>query len=137
MKPIFNIKKMILMGLMLFVSVGVFADNADEEKNSLSRSGNNNLIVSTLENTGMDIWEGEEGTITIVPPAGYTTGAHDIIEGEDNIIIDYNSHGLVIRFIAKKNGQTKLKVTLLAIGGGGRSVEIEITINIKSKKDKP
>lgn len=134
MKMFICFKKMILTGLMLFVSTGVFANSTNEEKNSLSRSVNNNLIVNTLENRGMDIWDGEEGTITIVPPTGYTIYGHDIISGGDNIVLYNNSRGLVIRFKAIKNGQTKLNVTLIAIGGNGRTVEIEITINIKSKK---
>lgn len=127
-------KKMILTGLMLFVSTGVFANSTNEEKNSLSRSVNNNLIVNTLTNQGMDIWEGDEGTITIAPPNGYTINRHDITSGGDNIVLYNNSRGIVIRFKAIKNGQTKLNVTLIAIGGNGRTVEIEITINIKSKK---
>lgn len=134
MKMFICFKKMILTGLMLFVSTGVFANSTNEEKNSLSRSVNNNLIVNTLTNQGMDIWEGDEGTITIAPPTGYTINRYDITSGGDNIVLYNNSRGIVIRFKAIKNGQTKLNVTLIAIGGNGRTVEIEITINIKSKK---
>lgn len=46
MKPIFNIKEMILMGLMLFVLVGTFANNTNEGKNNFGRSGDNILVVA-------------------------------------------------------------------------------------------
>lgn len=138
MKAILDFKRMILMGLMLFVSVGLFADSVNEENIAIKNTSDYNLNIAPLESGsyGMEIIEGAIGYITIVPPVGYTTSKPEVIEGGDNIGMDYNSRGLVIRFIAKKNGQTKLKVTLLAIGGGSKSIEIDITINIKSKMDK-
>ena len=139
MGNVLNFKRMMLAGLMLFaVSGSVFADNVNEEKTSVNRSSGNPLYISASESDSysMEVMEGEEGYITIVPAVGYTTNSFLVTEGGDCITIDNNSRGLVIRFIAQKNGVTKLKVTLIAIGGGSNTIEINITINIKSRKGK-
>lgn len=75
MKTELVLKKMMLLEFILMaVSINVFADNANEEKNSVNRNGNNSLVISANPNVTepyiMNIQEGAQGSIVIVPPAG-------------------------------------------------------------------
>ena len=86
----------------------------------------------------MEIEEGAEGFITIVPPVGYTVDdLISIIEGAEYVeIIEDDSRGLVIRFIAKFRGRTLFRVNLFTIGegSGGFTIDIAIDINFSMGK---
>ncbi len=143
MKTELVLKKMMLLGFMLMaVSINVFANNANEEKNSVNRDGDNSLSISADPNVTehfMEVEEGALGTITIVPPAGYTVDGipEQISNGGSVQIIEDDSRGLVIRFIATYRGRTVLRVNLFTIGGGSGGFTIDIVINIKYPKGKP
>ena len=87
----------------------------------------------------MEVEEGALGTITIVPPEGYTVDGipEQISNGGSVQIIGGDSRGLVIRFIATYRGRTILRVNLFTIGGGSGGFTIDIVINIKYPKGKP
>ena len=143
MKTELVLKKMMLLGFMLMaVSINVFANNANEEKNSVNRDGDNSLSISADPNVTehfMEVEEGALGTITIVPPEGYTVDGipEQISNGGSVQIIGGDSRGLVIRFIATYRGRTILRVNLFTIGGGSGGFTIDIVINIKYPKGKP
>ena len=143
MKTELVLKKMMLLGFMLMaVSINVFANNANEEKDSVNRDGDNSLSISADPNVTehfMEVEEGALGTITIVPPAGYTVDGipEQISNGGSVQIIEDDSRGLVIRFIATYRGRTVLRVNLFTIGGGSGGFTIDIVINIKYPKGKP
>ena len=143
MKTELVLKKMMLLGFMLMaVSINVFANNANEGKNSVNRNGE--YIFSISANPGttdylVEIEEGALGTISIVPPVGYTVdGIPTQIPADGSVqLINDGSRGLVIRFIATWRGRTILRVRLLSIGEGSGGFTIDIVINIKLPSSKP
>ena len=139
MKTELVLKKMMLLGFMfLAVSINVFANNANEEKNSVNRNGENLLVIADPSVTDpyvMEVEEGAQGSIMIVPPAGYTCDPDfETIENNGCIILNDNSRGLVINFIANCEGVARLQVRVVVIGGGGRDIIINIIINVRPRK---
>lgn len=143
MKTEFVLKKMMLLGFMFMaVSTNVFANNANEEKKNVNRSGEKSFSISVVPGTTeypVEIEEGELGTISIVPPVGYAVDEipEQISNGGIVQIISGDSRGLVIRFIATWRGRTILRVKLFAIGEGSGGFTIDIVINIKLPSSKP
>ena len=140
MKTELVLKKMMLLGFMfLAVSINVFANNANEEKNSVNRNGENLLVIaadpSVTDPYVMEVEEDAQGSIMIVPPAGYTCDPDfETIENNGCIILNDNSRGLVINFIANCEGVARLQVRVVVIGGGGRDIIINIIINVRPRK---
>ena len=140
MKTELVLKKMMLLGFMfLAVLINVFANNANEEKNIVNRNGDNSFIIPVDSNVTdsyiMEVEEGAQGSIMIVPPAGYTCDPDfETIENNGCIILNDNSRGLVINFIANCEGVARLQVRVVVIGGGGRDIIINIIINVRPRK---
>lgn len=143
MKAILNFKRVLLMVLMFaVVPLSAFANNANEN-NSVNRNGDYSLFIPANPETttySMDIVEGAEGFITIVPPVGYTVYGEPIqIQSHDGgsvEIISDDSRGVVIRFIARYRGITILRVTLITVGEGSGGFTIDIVINVTLPKGK-
>lgn len=137
MKTELVLKKMMLLGFMfLAVSINVFANNVNEEKNSVNRNGENSLFIpvdpSVTDPYVMEIQEGAQGTITIVPPAGYTCDPNFELEQEENYITMHNnSRGLVLNFTANGEGIAYLYVRVLVVDGNGNAILITIIINVR------
>ena len=124
------------------VSINVFANNANEEKNSVNRDGEYLFVIPadpSVTEHFIEVEEGVLGAISIVPPEGYTVDGilEQISNGGSVQIIEDDSRGLVIRFIATYRGRTILRVNLFTIGGGSGGFTIDIVINIKLPSSKP
>jgi len=136
MKTELVLKKMMLLGFMfLAVSINVFANNANEEKNSVNRNGENSLFIAANPNVTepyiMNIQEGAQGSIMIVPPAGYTCSPDVGLKQDGNYITMHNnSRGLVINFTANGEGIAYLYVRVLVVDGNGNAILITIIINV-------
>lgn len=138
MKAILDFKRIILMGLMLaVVSVGAFANNADEEKdqkttNSIVEESTNSSVVERSSQV-VTIMDGAEDYIPVPIEEGYVFSPRDTyVAGDDPGCIswsDANARSLVVRIIANYKGRAILRLVFVSIDEGPTKI-IDIYVEV-------
>ena len=121
------------MGLMLFaVSLGAFADNANEGKKKSNAVTETLVLGSTSSyDISIDMVENEIREITIPVEAGYRPYNQLVfVEGDPGCVQWSMTRDLVIRLVAQYRGRVILRVRLLTIDAPGIEKTVNLIINI-------
>lgn len=130
------------MGLMLAgVSLGAFANNADEEKKVSTIMEENSALRSTSTYVSMtvDMLRGDVRDLTIPIDVGYRTDGRIEVVGGDSGCVTWNNltRSLVIRLVAQYRGYVILRIKLFAIDAPGINKTIDIIVNVEELIGRP
>ena len=147
MKTDFFFKRMMLLGFILMeVSINVFANNANEEKNIINVTIEKSISLSANEMQGQPVTLGlsqDTGWRLLPTRSGYECTGYEVVwEGSHCVDVELsegsrNTDSVVsiyrfVRYIARALGRTtlKLRYTPVDSDGNGNTIIISIQITI-------
>ena len=145
MKTDFFFKRMMLLGFMFMaVSIDVFANNANEEENTINVIIESSISLSTNEISGQPVplVLGQDTGWRLLPTrSGYGCTGYEVV-GDNPHCVDVellegsrNTDSVVhiyrfVRYIARTLGSATLKLRYTPVGSDGNGSTIVITIEI-------
>lgn len=145
MKTDFFFKRMMLLGFMFMaVSINVFANNANEEENTINVIIESSISLSTNEISGQPVplVLGQDTGWRLLPTrTGYECTDYEVVGDNPHCVDVELTKGLrntdsiksvfrFVRYIARALGRATLKLIYTPVGSDGNGSTIVITIEI-------